>query len=291
MDRFTVPDEDLVRIIVITSLTLSCILITAVAYSSSFSLICSQLFFIPIIYAAYFFPKRGLYVAGICSLAFQTIGYYYTYPDSVSMISVTTEAILFILLAFIITVFIEQVRSGEVRYRAVFEHSQLGILLFDATTFSIRQSNDKFAGMLNYTPTEVTTKTLPDVLLTPREKSRFLERIAKEKTTADFETRFATKTGSSCWVNLSWDHIDENTVSCSVVNINARKLAEKLNNDNMMKYRQLTENSPTGILVIQDGIIRLSNPSFTAFIGYTAAELTGRSLGTFIGPQDQEAFT
>ncbi|MCK9630216.1 MAG: PAS domain S-box protein [Methanoregula sp.] len=288
--RHTLTETDLVRIVVIFSLTVSCILITWLSFSLPFFMITTPLFFIPIIYAVYFFQKRGLYIAGICAVVFQAIGYYYSFPDSLALVSISAEAILFVLIAAIITYFIEQIRAGEARYRTVFEHSQLGILLFDAATFSINQTNEKFAHMLNYSPEEITKKTVLDVLLTPREKSRFLERIGKQKTTENFETRFATKDGASCWVNLSWDHIDDKTVSCSVMNINTRKLAEKLNNDNMMKYRQLTESSPTSILIVQNGYIRFANPSFSAFLGYPAAEITGKNLATFIDPRDSESF-
>ncbi|MDD1695065.1 MAG: PAS domain-containing sensor histidine kinase [Methanoregula sp.] len=288
--RYNIPETDLVRIFVIFALAVSCILITAISFSLPFNMITTQLFFIPIIYAVYSFPKRGLYVAGICSIAFQAIGYYYSYPDPLALVSITAESVLFVIIAAIIAYFIKQIRAGEARYRTVFERSQLGILLFDLSTFSIKQANEKFTRMLNYPPGEITKKNFLDILLTPREKSRFLERIAKQKITSDFETRFATKDGASCWVNISWDLIDTNTISCSVMNINARKLAEKLNNDNMMKYRQLTENSPTSILIVQNGYIRFANPSFSAFLGNTAAEITGKNLGTFIDPRDCDAF-
>ncbi|MDD4136606.1 MAG: PAS domain-containing sensor histidine kinase [Methanoregula sp.] len=289
--RYTVSETDLVRIIVIISLAVSCMLITAISFSRSFGLINYQLFFIPILYAAYFFPKRGVYVAAICGIAFQGIGYYYSYPDSVAMVGVTTEAILFVLIAVIIAYFIERIRDGEARYRSVFEYSQLGILLFEPVSFSITQANDKFAGMLNYTPDEIVKKPFLDVFFTPMEKSRFLDRIAKQDTASDFETRLATKDGASCWVNLSWCQIDEKNVSCSIININPRKLAEKLNNDNMTKYRQLTESSPTSILIVQNGYIRFVNPSFISFSGYSLEEITGKSLGTFIDPQDLEIFS
>ena len=288
--RHTIPETDLVRIVVIISLAVSCMLITAISFARSFTSVNYQLFFIPIVYAAYFFPRRGVYVAAICGVAFQGIGYYYSYPDPVAMVGVTTEAILFVLVAVIITYFIERIRIGEARYRSVFEYSQLGILLFDPTTFSIKNTNEKFATMLNYAPDEIVKKTFLEVFLTPRDKSRFLERIAKQDTASDFETRLAAKDGESCWVNLSWSRIDEKTTSCSVININTRKLAEKLNNDNMMKYRQLTESSPTSILIVQNGYIRFANPSFTGFSGYPLAEVTGRSLGAFIDPRDQESF-
>lgn len=288
--RYSVTETDLVRICVITSLAISCMLITAISFSRSFSMINYQLFFIPIVYAAYCYPKRGLLVAGICGVAFQAIGYYYSYPDSVAMVGVTMEAILFVLIAVIIAYFIDRIRAGEARYRTVFAYSQLGIVLFDSNSFAIRQINDKFAGMLNYSPEELDKKSFLDLLLTPRERSRFLERIKQEETSSDFETRFATKEGDAAWVNLSWSSIDEKTISCSVMNINARKLAEKLNNDNMMKYRQLTEHSPTSILIIQNGFIRYANPSFQEFSGYGIAELTGNSLETFIDPLDRELF-
>jgi len=288
--RHTLHRTDLMRLVIIISLTVFCIVISAISFSGSMGIISSQLFFIPIIYAAYVFPKRGLYVAGISSIAFQSIGYFYSYPNAVALLGVTAEAVLFIVIAAIITYFIEQVHAGELRYRTVFENSQLGILLFDPSDFSIRQTNEKFAGMLNYTTDEILKKPLLDIFLTPREKSRFLERIAKEKTTSDFESRFASKDGASCWVNLSWGQISDGMVSCSVVNINARKLAEKLNNDNMMKYRQLTEGSPTSILIVQSGYIRFANPSFITFVGYPAAEITGKSLGSFIDPRDLDSF-
>jgi len=289
--RYSVRKTDLIRLFSILLLTTLCIVISAFSFSRSVGFISSQLLFIPILYAAYVYPKRGLYIAAVCSIAFQTIGYLYSYPNAVALLSVTAEAILFIVIAAIIGYFIEQIRSGEVRYRTVFENSQLGIIIFDTKDFSIRQTNEKFAAMLNYPAAELLKKPLLEIFLTPREKSRFLERIGKEKTTSDFETRFAAKDGSSCWVNLSWGQISDDLVSCSVININARKLAEKLNNDNMMKYRQLTEGSPTSILVVQNGYIRFANPSFITFVEYPPAEITGKSLASFIDKGDLDAFT
>ena len=290
VSRHTISDTDLVRIVIISSLAASCLLLSSISFYLPLGIVSSQLLFIPILYATYYFRQRGLIVAGVCSIAFQFIGYYYTYPDPFAMAGVTAEAVLFILVAAIMFHFIEQIRSAEIRYRTVFEHSQLGILLFDATTFSIKQTNGKFAAMLNFSPEELVKKSLLEIFLTPREKSRFLERIAKEPETSDFETRFANRDGASCWVNLSWSHIDDKTHTCSVVNITSRKLAEKMNTDNMVKYRQLAENSPTSILIVQNGYVRFVNPACIAFFGYPLAEITGKSLDSFIDPRDQESF-
>jgi PAS domain S-box-containing protein len=287
----TLSETDLVRFIVILSLAICCTIISALAFSRSLSYINYQLFFIPIIYAAYFYPRRGVYVAAICGVVYQGVGYYYSYPNPVAMVGVTFEALFFVVTAIVFAYFIDKIRSGEAQYRTVFEHSQLGIVLFQREGFAIQQTNEKFAAMLNYSLQEIQNTSMTDLFFGEREKERFLERIDKQKETADFETRFASAGGAACWVNLSWSMIDAHTVSCTAVNINSRKLAEKLNNDNMMKYRQLTENSPTSILIIQKGTIVYANPSFTEFSGYRAPEVVGKELATYIDPKEFHVFS
>ena len=288
--RYEISETDIVRMVVITSLVISCTLITALSFSRSFGLINYQLFFIPILYATYFYAKRGLVVAGICGIVYQAVGYYYRYPDPAALMGVTSEAFLFVIIASLMTYFIERIREGEARYRSVFLHSQLGIVLFSLPDFRIKQTNDKFAEMLHYRVSEITELTFPSLAFTPREKKRFLERMERCEDCENFEIRFRTKEGDSCWVNLSWSAIDEQTVSVTIVNINARKLIEKVNNDTMMKYRQLTENSPTSILVLQEGQIRFANPAFCMYSEYSPQELDGKDLLFLLDSRDKDKF-
>ncbi len=290
MYRYRISETDIVRIVVITSLVISCTLITALSFSRSFGLVNYQLFFIPILYAVYFYSRRGLLVAGICGIVYQAVGYYYRYPDPAALMGVTSEAFLFVIIASLMTYFIERIREGEARYRSVFEHSQLGIVLFNQPDFRIKQTNDKFAEMLHYSAGEITEMTFPSLAFTPREKKRFLDRVETHEDCENFEIRFRTKEGDSCWVNLSWSAIDTRTVSVTIVNINARKLIEAANNDTMMKYRQLTENSPTSILVLQDGQIRFANPAFCAYSGYSPQELEGKDLLFLLDSRDKDRF-
>ncbi|MDP3396460.1 MAG: PAS domain S-box protein [Methanoregula sp.] len=288
--KHTISQTDIVRLCVITSLAICCTLITALSFSLSIDFISYQLFFIPIIYAAYFYPKRGLLVALMCGVAYQAVGYYYRYPDYGALIEVTSEAILFIIIACLIAYFIEKIRFGETRYRSVFVHSQLGIALFNCRDFTIWQTNEVFPAMLNYPTEEINGMTFSSLCLTTADKEKFLERISKTKTTDNFEIQLATKSGNGFWVNLSWNPIDESTISCTAVNINDRKIAEKLNNENMMRYLQLTENSPTGILIIQGGIIQFTNPSFLIFSGYSKDELRGKILDEFVDSRDRAEY-
>lgn len=290
LGRFTLQETDIIRIIVIISLSVCAVLISALSFINSLPYLHNQLFLIPIIYAAYFYPRRGIYLAAGCGVVYQTIGYYFRFPDYAAMLEVTFEALLFIVIAVVIAFFIEKVRHSEAQYRTVFEHSQLGIVLFRFSGYEILETNDKFAAMVGHTPQTLRTMRFTDLFVNEQEKERFLERAGQQPAISDFEARFAEPGGNTCWVNLSWNRIDEETISCTAVDINARKLAEKLNNDNMMKYRQLTENSPTGILIILDGNVIYSNPAFSVFSGYSSREAHGRELISFIEPAQRETF-
>jgi PAS domain S-box-containing protein len=91
-------------------------------------------------------------------------------------------------------------------------------------------------------------------------------------------------------VNLSWSRIDANLVSCSVIDINQRKLAEQAAEENSLQYQQVTEHAPTSIIVLKGGKITYTNPTFRAFTGYDPEELMGQDLISFIHPDDREGF-
>jgi PAS domain S-box-containing protein len=145
--------------------------------------------------------------------------------------------------------------------------------------------------MLHYSAEGLVNKSFTELFVSPTEREHFLERFHKQPESEDFEARFTTLEGDGCWVNLSWSSIAGETVSCTAVNINTRKFAEKINNDTMTKYRQLTENSPTGILIVQDHNIRYTNPAFLKFSGYSAADLLGKEPLIFIEPGEREEFS
>jgi PAS domain S-box-containing protein len=229
-------------------------------------------------------------VAGICGFIYQGLGYYYRFPDSAALISVTSEAILFIIIAFLITYFIEQIRAGEAQYRSVFEHSQLGIVVIDRMDFRIHRTNARIASMLRFSVEELNSIPFTSLFLDPTEKNWFLDRIDDQGDGQDFESRFRTGDGESIWINLSWNRMDNGLISATIVNINARKVAEKANHDHMQKYQQLTENSPTGILILQEGIIRFSNPAFSHFSGYRPGELPGMDFTGMLDPADRDRF-
>ena len=139
---------DIVRFTVIASFTLSSILITAIALARNIGALYPQLFYFPILYATYFYPRRGIILAGLCGIVYECLVYFSLFPDMFALWSATGQAVLFICVALAVAYFTNKIRISEARYRSIFENSLLGVILFDKNKFTIRLANQQVAEML-----------------------------------------------------------------------------------------------------------------------------------------------
>ena len=287
---YRVSHTDFVRFIVIASLTLSSILITAIALVRNAEAIYPQLFYFPILYATYFYPKRGIILSGICGVVYECLVYFSLFPDTLALWSSTGQAILFICIALAVAYFTNMIRVSEARYRSIFENSLLGVILFDKNRFTIRLANQQVATMLGYTVEDFSRMAFSDLFFSRDLQRQFFEHLGSGQNIRNFETCFATKTGEPHWVNLSWSRIDDTIVSCSITDINAEKRARELAADSSTRYQQVTENSPTGIVITEHTKILFANPAFSTFSGYGPEECIGRDIAESVLDDDKDRF-
>ncbi|MCX6666466.1 MAG: PAS domain S-box protein, partial [Euryarchaeota archaeon] len=69
------------------------------------------------------------------------------------------------------------------------------------------------------------------------------------------------------------------------IDITERKQVEDALRNSEEKHRAVVEMANDGIIILQDGIIRFSNPSLAAILGYETGEVEGMNLSSFI-PQE-----
>ena len=288
---YSISHTDFIRFIIIAALTLLCILITTFSVSRNLETIYAQLFYFPIIYATYFYPRKGLYFAGACAVVYETFAYFYIFPDTGGMIYVTLQALLFVCIGAMVAYVSEKLNTSESHNRSIVEKSQLGIILFDKNDYSIRLSNTHLEHMLGYTAEDLAGMTFPQLFATQKDQQRFFETLGSGEEIANFETIFLTRKKEPVWVNLSWNRITENLMSCTVVDINKFKLAKLAADEIDDHYKQVSDSLPTSIIIIRNQMIVYTNPSFTAFSGYEPDELLGKDPLTLIHPDDQEDFT
>lgn len=287
--KYRFSHTHIVRFWVIVSLVISCIFITSLAFSRQFETIIPQIFYFSILYATYFFRKRGILIAGICALAYQTIAYYYLFPDTVGLGYSTVQAILFICVAVVVAYFLDEMETVEARYSRIFGDSQLGIVLFDRNKFAITFANRQMENMLGYTEKELGSMTFAQLFQNNDGRRLFFERVGSGEDITDFETCFTTKQGTPFWVSLSWSR-ESNFISCLVMDINTRKSEEMVTDDTYNQYKQITEISPLGIIIVQNNRITYANPAFRAFSEYNSDYLTDRELISIIHRDDRDKF-
>lgn len=87
---------DMVRFWVIASITVSIIGITLISTAAGYGAVVPQLFYFPILYATYFYPEKGLYVAGSCAAAYLIIAISFANPDPIIIGGIVFQALLFI---------------------------------------------------------------------------------------------------------------------------------------------------------------------------------------------------
>jgi PAS domain S-box-containing protein len=239
----------------------------------------------------YYYPKRGILIAGVCGIIYEIIGYFFYYPNPDALIATVGQAILFIVVAAIIAQLIEQVRRGTSRYQRLFENSRYGMICFHRHDLVICQCNTMFATLLHYPAEELTTMTILDILSETTEKERFSEQLTTSNTFDNFATSFITKNGKPCQVAISGSPLDDRSICCTIMYRDADTLSDPSVQETILKYRQLTDHSPTGILIVRQGIIQYANPAFSQFSGYLSEDITGKEITLFIEPEDREMFT
>ncbi len=282
--------QDIIHLSVIVTLTFFCVIITAVSFSQHIESAYPQIFYFPILYATYFYTWRGIIVAGVCAVAYEALVYMYLLPNAFSLGSTTFQAILFICVATGVAYFIEKLKTSETRYHSIFDNALHGAVIFDKNNFAIRLTNTRFETLLGYSADELARVNFSTLFQNHDEQHRFFAELGSGEDIKNFETALVTKTGEPCHVILSWSMIDENSVSCSAVDINECLLPRTVADDAYTQYEQVTENSPVGIVILKDRKILFVNPAFSAFSEYKPDEIIGTELSALIHSDDMVEF-
>ena len=93
-------------------------------------------------------------------------------------------------------------QSGGGWYRAMFENSHHGIIFFDKTNFTIRESNAAFSRLLHYNPEKPRGRVFTSLFFGHEEKKKFLNRVGQNPDFTGFETLLETREESDCRVCL-----------------------------------------------------------------------------------------
>jgi len=235
-----------------------------------------HLFYIPIVIAAYWFPRRGIIFSVAVGMAYLAMVYLMTYPDVDSITSATARFYVLVAIGVIVASLSSNLKEQEDRYHGLFDYSEAGVFLIRTypTHQVIEEVNQRGADLLGYRVRDLLGAPLDDIWIDPEEYGRFRSLVNISGTVSDFESRMVKKDGSGIYVVMSAGTLPDNMVVFTIIDISERKSAEEALKESKERYHGLYNNALVGLVRsrVHDGKVLEANEQMAHMFGYNNVE-------------------
>jgi len=256
---------------IIVNTTILALLINILSITWGTGDVAAHLIYIPIVIAAYWYPKRGMIYAFGISGAYFLIVYIMTGGASVDLVAALIRCIVFVGVAAVVSSLAIHMQKSEMKYRGIFDNSEAGTGLVNRGDLTVVDANQRFAKALGYPPEELDRISFSSIWVDHKEMETFfadLDRTGRVKT---METRLYGRDSRIRWVLLSAGSLPDDQFVCALVDITDRKKAEES-------------------LVIRDHAIRSSINAVAMFDTAFRITFVNQSLLRTMGSVDERDF-
>ena len=261
---------------IIVATTILAIFINILALHYGTAAVAANLLYIPIVLAAYWYPRWGIsYAIGVSALFIGIVAF--VTGGLIAQVAVSFVTCLVVIgVAAVVSSLALHMRKNEVKYRGIFNHSEAGIGLVNSSDHMVREVNRRFADALGYEPAELEATSFSGVWADTADRDRFFQRLSSQGNVENLETRFVTKTGVTRWMLLSAGMLPDNQFVCTIVDITARKQAE----ESLIIKDHAISSSLNAIAIMElDFSITYVNHSLISMMGSRSEkEFTGTTL-------------
>jgi PAS domain S-box-containing protein len=188
--------------------------------------------------------------------------------------------------------------KSQKKLKKIYDSTNDAILLTDGDF--ILDCNQKTLNFLNSEGINIDKLPINDLIMALNgssdltlNKVKKIIREATSNTLLNLEWIIETKNKKTIYTEIDLSPIVFENVNHLLIilrDVTARKKADKLIRKNVELFRQLFNNSPAGIVMMNsDWQVIEINRSFTEIFGYTLKEIKGKHLDDFFVPEDQKA--
>ncbi|WP_128692823.1 sensor histidine kinase [Methanoculleus taiwanensis] len=276
-----------IRIAVIAVSALGACAITAFCLLRNISVVFPHLFYIPIVTAAYWYPRRGLAAGALLALAYLAEVLLLLAPVPGEILSAVVRSVIFIGIAAVVAYLSGSLQKQESRYHGIFDNSEAGIFLFDPGTCRIEEMNQRCGEILGVSPEDVQGRLITEIW--SEFKGAPLERITGGERVATLEVGVTRGEGEDRTVLVSANLLPDQRVVCTVItDVTARRQMTDRLERSEEKTRAILESVDTGIVVtdLADRIVD-ANEAALRIYGCTGREaLVGKSPMVFVAERE-----
>jgi len=269
---------------IIINTTILALLVNVLALQSGTAAVATNLLYIPIVIAAYWYPRRGVLYATVVAALYIGIVAIITGGDLRELAASFVTCVVLIGVAAVVSRLAIHLRRNEVKYRGIFNHSEAGIGLVNNSDRMITEVNRRFADTLGYDPAEIAAIPFTRIWTDTADRDRFFQILSAQGNVENLETRFMTKTGSPRWVLLSAGTLQDDQFVCTIVDITARKQAEEA-----LIIKDHAISSSINAIAIMDldfGITYVNHSLLTMMKYNDAREFSHKSLWEYVASKN-----
>lgn len=218
-----------IRLIVLGVVTFCAFAMAAFGVAYHMTGLIPLFFYIPIIVAASWYPRRGVIFALALGLIQLFTVYLFISPDIPLLTYATATASFYVLVAtaVIIASLSGGLREEEAKYHAIFDHSEAAVfLLSDSTGLRVEEVNRRGRELTGFPPGILEGGSFFRVAGEDSVRE-WLPKLEEDGVASNFESTFSTRGGGSIPVLLSAARLPGGRIVCIAMDISARKVAEE----------------------------------------------------------------
>ena len=239
-----------IRIWVFSALTITAYLITYHGVQHGITDVYPALFFIPILYATLFFPKRETIVAVALALGYFGLVYSLARDDVAIIYASTVHFILFVAFGLVAATISEQVRKRTGMYAGVIEQAESCNWIVDRRSRTILDSNPLCASLLDYIPHSLHGRPMRSLWHDQQAADTLIDEIEASRKVSDREEILIHRDGTKRYVRLSGSVLDDDSIVISSIDITPLKHAEAMRMHAEGAYRETLNAMDDPVLVI-----------------------------------------
>lgn len=268
---------------IIVASSLLALFMNAFALSGGISTIFPHLFYIPILLASYWYPRRGVAFTAVLGGIYLVLVFLLISDGANTLMAAFARVVVFLTVSGVIAGLASSLIREEKRYRGIFEYTGSATAILDSGAH-IREINTEMEKILGYRDEEMKGRNMVEFVV-DTEKKRTMHNFSaalqgRASVPDQFETRFCRRDGAGVDVLLTVAEFGENR---GLV-VSFLDITEKIKVENSLKEARIFAET---IIANVPGVIYSLDPSLRlTYISPKSRDLFGYAPGEFMERPD-----
>ena len=226
-----------------------------------------HLFYLPIVLAAYWFPRRGTAFSLALSLGYLMMTLPFSGGDAGLIVATLARIVVFVAIGAIVSLLSLRLREQEQRYRGVFDNSEAGIFIVAPENAAprIEEVNYVGAALLGSVAKDLIGEPITRFLDDPGAWRDFQVEVRPDKAVYGYETTLRRLDGVAVQVIASGGRLPDGRIILTLVDITARKSAEDALRQANTKLNMMGRLTRNDLMSAVSALLRRINEGMSEF--------------------------